>query len=116
MQRTADLLGIGHRVVHGGEAFKQPALIDEEVLTGIAKTITLAPLNNPANLKGIEVALKICPEVPQVAVFDTAFHQTLPPHAFHYPYRIPYIKIIKSAAMDFMAPLIIMSPSRRRLI
>lgn len=85
VQRTADLLGIGHRVVHGGEAFKQPTLIDEEVVAAIAKTVTLAPLHNPANLKGIEVALKICPGVSQVAVFDTAFHQTLPPHAFHYP-------------------------------
>jgi acetate kinase len=83
-----DLLGIGHRVVHGGEVFKEPTLIDEKALTGIAETIPLAPLHNPANLKGIEVALKICPDVPQVAVFDTAFHQTLPTHAFHYP--VPY--------------------------
>jgi acetate kinase len=88
LRHTADLLGIGHRVVHGGEAFKEPALIDEKTLIGIAETIPLAPLHNPANLKGIEIALKICPDVPQVAVFDTAFHQTLPPHAFHYP--VPY--------------------------
>lgn len=88
VQETADLIGIGHRVVHGGEAFKQPTLVDEEVLISIAKTIPLAPLHNPANLKGIEVALKLCPGVPQVAVFDTAFHQTLPPHVFHYP--LPY--------------------------
>ncbi len=88
LQQMADLVGIGHRVVHGGEAFKQPTLIDEEVLVTIAKTIPLAPLHNPANLRGIEVALKLCPEIPQVAVFDTAFHQTLPPHVFHYP--LPY--------------------------
>lgn len=88
LQHIADLLGIGHRVVHGGEVFKEPTLIDEKVLIDINKTIPLAPLHNPANLKGIEIALKICPNVPQVAVFDTAFHQTLPAHAFHYP--VPY--------------------------
>jgi acetate kinase len=82
------LLGIGHRVVHGGEIFKEPTLIDEKALININETIPLAPLHNPANLKGIEIALKICPDVPQVAVFDTAFHQTLPAHAFHYP--VPY--------------------------
>lgn len=89
LQHTADLLGIGHRVVHGGEAFKAPILIDEEVLGGIDEIVPLAPLHNPANLKGIRVALEICPDVPQVAVFDTTFHQTLPPYAFHYP--VPYL-------------------------
>jgi acetate kinase len=88
LQHTVDLLGIGHRVVHGGESFKEPTLIDEKVLAGINETMPLAPLHNPANLKGIEIALRICPNVPQVAVFDTAFHQTLPPHTFCYP--VPY--------------------------
>nr|WP_041355044.1 acetate kinase [Nitrosococcus halophilus] len=88
LQHEADLLGIGHRIVHGGEAFKEPTLIDDQVLTRIAEIIPLAPLHNPANLKGIQVALEICPHVPQVAVFDTAFHQTLPPPVFHYP--LPY--------------------------
>jgi acetate kinase len=80
----ADLAGIGHRVVHGGEAFKQPTLIDDTVIATIRELIPLAPLHNPANLVGIEVARGAAPEVPQVAVFDTAFHQSIPPHAFHY--------------------------------
>ena len=80
----AELAGIGHRVVHGGETFKQPTLIDDAVIATIRSLIPLAPLHNPANLTGIEVALAGAPEVPQVAIFDTAFHQTLPPHAFHY--------------------------------
>ena len=80
----AELAGIGHRVVHGGEAFKQPTLIDAEVIDTIRALIPLAPLHNPANLTGIEVALAGAPHVPQVAVFDTAFHQTIPAHAFHY--------------------------------
>ena len=80
----AELAGIGHRVVHGGEAFKLPTLIDDTVIATIRELIPLAPLHNPANLVGIEVARKAAPDVPQVAVFDTAFHQTIPPRAFHY--------------------------------
>jgi acetate kinase len=79
-----DLFGIGHRVVHGGEIFREPTLIDDRVITAIKKMIPLAPLHNPANLTGIEVALERRPDVLQVAVFDTAFHQSMPPHAFHY--------------------------------
>ena len=79
-----ELAGIGHRVVHGGERFTQPTLIDAAVIDTIRTLIPLAPLHNPANLTGIEVALAGAPEVPQVAVFDTAFHQTLPAQAFHY--------------------------------
>jgi acetate kinase len=81
---SSELFGIGHRVVHGGEAFQAPALIDEKVVTAIRALIPLAPLHNPANLAGIEVALKFAPRVPQVAVFDTAFHQSVPPQAFRY--------------------------------
>lgn len=80
----ADLSCIGHRVVHGGEMFHHPTLINEDVLQGIRNMIPLAPLHNPANLMGIEVTLQQAPNVPQVAVFDTAFHQSMPPHAFHY--------------------------------
>jgi acetate kinase len=80
----AGLLGIGHRVVHGGEAFREPALIDGEVVEAIRGLIPLAPLHNPSNLLGIEVARERFPGVPQVAVFDTAFHQTLPPRAYRY--------------------------------
>ncbi len=78
------LAGIGHRVVHGGEAFTEPTLIDEKVLAVIRQNVPLAPLHNPANLIGIEVALEAAPHLPQVAVFDTAFHQSIPPKAFHY--------------------------------
>jgi acetate kinase len=81
---------IGHRVVHGGEQFTEPALIDAEVIDAIEAVAPLAPLHNPANLMGIRVASELAPEVPQVAVFDTAFHQTLPPYAYRYaiPERI----------------------------
>jgi acetate kinase len=79
-----DLFGIGHRVVHGGDIFREPTLIDDRVIMDIKKMIPLAPLHNPGNLIGIEVGRKRRPDVPQVAVFDTAFHQSIPPHAFHY--------------------------------
>jgi acetate kinase len=85
---SAELLGIGHRVVHGGDAFRDPVLIDEKVIETIRELIPLAPLHNPANLLGIEAAREVFPGVPQVAVFDTAFHQSMPPHAFIY--SLPY--------------------------
>jgi acetate kinase len=88
IKNDSELFGIGHRVVHGGELFSKPTLIDDGVIAAIQKLIPLAPLHNPHNLLGIEVVLKRSPEVPQVAVFDTAFHQTLPPHSFHY--ALPY--------------------------
>jgi len=81
---AAEIAAVGHRVVHGGEAFQRPVLIDDQVLAAIRKNVPLAPLHNPANLVGIEAARAPFPNVPQVAVFDTAFHQTLPPRAFHY--------------------------------
>ena len=81
----ADTLGgVGHRVVHGGERFTEPVRIDAKVLDEIRAQIPLAPLHNPANLVGIEAMLDRHPDVPQVAVFDTAFHQTMPPHAYRY--------------------------------
>jgi acetate kinase len=76
--------GIGHRVVHGGERFRAPTCIDADVVAAIRALIPLAPLHNPPNLLGIEVCLELFPRVPQVAVFDTAFHQTMPPHAYRY--------------------------------
>ena len=88
LQDTAELAGIGHRVVHGGEAFKKPTLISDAVIDTIRRLSPLAPLHNPANLLGIQVALQNAPRVPQVAVFDTAFHQSLPEHA--YRYAIPH--------------------------
>ena len=79
---------VGHRVVHGGEYFAESVVITEEVKEAIQKCCDLAPLHNPANLIGIEACEKLMPGVPQVAVFDTAFHQTMPERA--YLYAIPY--------------------------
>jgi acetate kinase len=76
--------GVGHRVVHGGLRFSEPALVTDEVVAAVRELIPLAPLHNPANLAGIEVARKLLPGVPQVAVFDTAFHRTLPDEAATY--------------------------------
>lgn len=85
----AELQAVGHRVVHGGEQFRRSILIDEAVLRGIEENVELAPLHNPHNLRGIDAArAALGSGVPQVAVFDTAFHQTLPEHA--YLYAIPY--------------------------
>jgi acetate kinase len=75
---------IGHRVVHGGERFRTPTRIDADVVSAIRDLIPLAPLHNPANLLGIELCLELFPAVPQVAVFDTAFHQTMPARAYRY--------------------------------
>jgi acetate kinase len=76
--------GIGHRIVHGGDEFSQPVLIDDRIEQVIFDLIVLAPLHNPANLSGIKTAKKIFTDIPNVAVFDTAFHQTLPSRAKHY--------------------------------
>ena len=84
LARPDDLYGIGHRVVHGGERFREPTRITPDVVDGIRAQISLAPLHNPANLIGIEAALARLPDTPQVAVFDTAFHQTMPPVAYFY--------------------------------
>jgi acetate kinase len=81
------LTAVGHRVVHGGSEFTHATVIDDVVLAKIKEMIPLAPLHNPANLTGIDSARRAFPDVPQVAVFDTAFHQTLPPAA--YTYAVP---------------------------
>ena len=80
----AGVVGVGHRVVHGGERFTASVLVDDEVLAAITSFSHLAPLHNPANLAGIEAVSAVRPDLPQVAVFDTAFHQTMPPAAFRY--------------------------------
>lgn len=77
-------VAIGHRLVHGGEDFTGAALITDDVIAAVKKNIPLAPLHNPANLQGVEAAQAIFPDLPQVAVFDTAFHQTMPAKAFRY--------------------------------
>jgi len=89
VKSVADVHAVGHRVVHGGEHFTQSAIITDEVLKGIEDCIDLAPLHNPSNIKGILAAREVFgPGIPEVAVFDTAFHQTLPDHA--YLYALPY--------------------------
>ena len=84
LEALGGLDAIGHRVVHGGEEFTRPTPIDAEVVERIRALIPLAPLHNPANLTGIEVCLRLFPQLPQVAVFDTAFHQSMPAHAYRY--------------------------------
>ncbi len=84
----SEIDAVGHRVVHGGEAFSKSVLITEEVMAEIRACIDYAPLHNPPNLKGINAAKTLLPEVPQVAVFDTAFHQSMP--AYAYLYGLPY--------------------------
>lgn len=84
IRHTSELAGMGHRVVHGGEKFHEPVIITEEVMETIRGLVPLAPLHNPANLTGIQLAREYAPAVRQVAVFDTAFHQTIPQHAYLY--------------------------------
>jgi acetate kinase len=82
--RDKEIRAVGHRVVHGGTRFVAPAVLDDAVLAGIREVSVLAPLHNPAAVAGIEAARRALPDVPQVAVFDTAFHATLPPAAYTY--------------------------------
>ena len=84
-----EIAAVGHRVVHGGEAFSGSMLITPEVIKEIARCMDFAPLHNPANLKGIRAIQELLPNVPQVSVFDTAFHQTMPD--FAYIYGLPYV-------------------------
>ena len=84
----SEIGAVGHRIVHGGEKFKNSVIINDEVIKSIEECITLAPLHNPAGLAGIEACKKLLPDVPMVAVFDTAFHQTMPKET--YIYQLPY--------------------------
>ena len=85
VKNPEEIQAVGHRVVHGGEKFSAPTLIDsEEMLNDLRKLSYLAPLHNPANITGIEVAKKVFPNARQVAIFDTAFHQTLPDYVYRY--------------------------------
>ncbi|NQT29585.1 MAG: acetate kinase [Candidatus Saganbacteria bacterium] len=86
--KLSEISAVGQRVVHGGEKFKSSVLINDEVLEAIKSVKDLAPLHNPSNIAGIEAAQELLPDVPQVAVFDTAFHQTMPESAFLY--AVPY--------------------------
>lgn len=85
---VCEIAAIGHRVVHGGEQFREPVLVNDEILAEIDKVSELAPLHNPPNLAGIRACRKLMPDVHQAAVFDTAFHATMPRYA--YTYALPY--------------------------
>jgi acetate kinase len=89
LKDISEIFAVGHRVVHGGEYFSQPTLITDDVLNKIEACSQLAPLHNPWQLKGIQACLKLLPGIPEVAVFDTAFHQSMPITSFLY--GIPYI-------------------------
>jgi len=88
LEKGNSVCAVGHRVVHGAEKFQKPALINDEVIRDIRKCCVIAPLHNPANLAGILACKKLLPGVPQAAVFDTAFHHTLPDYA--YIYGLPF--------------------------
>ncbi|HAP22279.1 MAG TPA: acetate kinase [Lachnospiraceae bacterium] len=88
VKSLSEIHAVGHRVVHGGEKFASSVVVNDEVMKAIEECSNLAPLHNPANLLGISVCKELMPGVPQVAVFDTAFHQTMPPKA--YLYGLPY--------------------------
>ncbi len=94
-----EITAVGHRVVHGGEKFNSSVLITKEVIDQMVECSNLAPLHNPANLKGIYTIQELLPNVPQVGVFDTAFHQTMPDYA--YMYAVPYEYYTKYAARRY---------------
>jgi acetate kinase len=89
IKTKSEIAAVGHRVVHGGESFSESQLITSDVIKEIARCMDYAPLHNPPNLKGIRATQALLPDAPQVAVFDTAFHQTMPNHA--YMYGLPYV-------------------------
>ena len=88
VKEMSEISAVGHRVVHGGEKFTCSVPIDQEVLDAIRAVQHLAPLHNPPNISGIEAAQAVLPNVPHIAIFDTAFHQSMPAHAYTYP--LPY--------------------------
>lgn len=94
-----DIEAIGHRVVHGGEDFSSSVIVTEKVIGKLKELIPLAPLHNPANIMGIEICMDIMPGKPNVAVFDTAFHQTIPDYAYMYP--LPYEQYSKNGVRKY---------------
>ena len=92
---------IGHRVVHGGEYFQEAVIVTEDVIEKIEELARLAPLHNRHNAQGIRIAAEIFPGKPQVAVFDTGFHLTLPPYAFHYPISLRILRTASGAPVRF---------------
>lgn len=102
---------VGHRIVHGGEKFKGSVVIDDSVLEAIAECNDLAPLHNPANLIGIKSCQRVMPGVPMVAVFDTAFHQTMPGKAYLYGLPYEYYENTKYVVTASMEPAMISFPN-----
>ncbi|MEG3032107.1 MAG: acetate kinase, partial [Enterococcus sp.] len=90
-----EITGVGHRVVHGGETYKDSVVIDDEVMTNIEALAEFAPLHNPANLMGIKAFKKILPDIISVAVFDTSFHATMPKHNYLYSLPMEYYTDLK---------------------
>ena len=101
LESLKDVEAVGHRVVHGGEKFAKSVVIDDEVIAAVEECNDLAPLHNPANLIGIRVCSELMPGVPQVAVFDTAFHQTMPAKAYLYGLPIEYYEKYKVRRYGF---------------
>ncbi|QDO90336.1 acetate kinase [Ornithinimicrobium ciconiae] len=97
----ASPVAVGHRVVHGGAKFASTVLIDDDVLETLRRLVPLAPLHNPGNIAGIETALQTFPDLPQVAVFDTAFHQTMPPAAYTYAVPLSWRQTFNIRAYGF---------------
>lgn len=96
-----DIYAVGHRVLHGGDKFSASAVVNDDVIEAIKDAIPLGPLHNPANLMGIQACIKVMPNTPQVAVFDTAFHQTMPKKAFLYGVPMDYYKRLKIRRYGF---------------
>jgi acetate kinase len=92
---------VGHRVVHGGDRFSAPAIVDDDLVAAVTSLVPLAPLHNPANLSCIETARRLFPDLPQIAVFDTAFHQTLPPHAYTYALPADWVEELQIRRYGF---------------
>ena len=101
IKSLAEVNAIGHRIVHGGEKFASSAIITDEMIKAVEECNDLAPLHNPANLIGIRVCSELMPNVPQVGVFDTAFHQTMPAKAYLYGLPIEYYKNYKVRRYGF---------------
>ena len=101
IRELSEIEAVGHRVVHGGEKFAGSALVNDEMIQAVKDCIDLAPLHNPANLIGINVCRELMPNVPMVAVFDTAFHQTMPKKAYLYPIPIEYYEKYKIRKYGF---------------
>ncbi|MBF7095842.1 acetate/propionate family kinase [Alkalibacter mobilis] len=101
IESLSEISAVGHRIVHGGEFYSESVMIDDQVMEALEKCIELAPLHNPANITGINACTALLPGVPQIAVFDTAFHQTMPKEAYMYPLPYEYYEKYKVRKYGF---------------